>query len=79
MIIECQYCKQQIDVPPYFFNERIEAEEDPIHFMRYYRASVEAKAICPLCGKEFRKIYHQLVSLEDIISLATKGKGVEQR
>ena len=76
MKVECQHCKQLINISPYFFNERITIEEDPIYFRRYYRAHVEAKAICPLCGHEFRKIYHQLVSLEDIISIATKGKGV---
>lgn len=75
MIVECQHCKQQIDVPPYFFNERITVEEDPIYLRRFYKASVDAKAICPLCGHEFLKTYRQLVSLDDIISIATKGKG----
>lgn len=79
MIIECQHCKQLTDILPYFFNERITVEEDPTYLRRYYTASADIKAICPLCGKEFQKTYSQLVPFEDIISLATKGKGVEQK
>lgn len=75
--VKCDRCREEVDVALYLYNAKIE-------FIRYlpsdpedYRAAVDARATCPVCGGEIRKHFAKLVGRADIIKLAV-GKGGEE-
>ena len=73
--ITCNKCKQEVEVPMYFYDAHINTLDS--HMVRereYYRAVVSGKAICPYCGTEIREIFYSEISDEDIIRIATKGR-----
>lgn len=72
MRITCRSCKQEVEVVMYFYNTEILTESvycDP--WKKIYIASVDGKAICPLCGKEIREIFNTRITDDDILWLAT--------
>ena len=69
--ITCIRCKQKVEVSMYFYGERIVTTESFMDFDIEYKALVNGKAICPICGKEIQEIFHSIISKRDIISLAT--------
>ena len=71
MKITCKHCKQEVEVPMYFYNARITTEAYLQLNAEEYRAIINGKAICPLCGTEIREIFHSRISSEDILWLAT--------
>lgn len=71
MKITCKNCKQETEVPMYFYNTRITTETYARLGAQEYKAFVDGKAICPLCGTEIREIFHSRISSEDIIWLTT--------
>ena len=71
MKITCKHCKQEVEVPMYFYNARITTQTYLQFGTEDYRAIIDGKAICPLCGIEMREIFHSSISDEDILWLAT--------
>ena len=71
MRITCKHCKQEVEVPMYFYNSRITSDS----FLQFgtveYKAFVDGKAICPVCGTEIRETFCSTISTDDIIWLAT--------
>jgi hypothetical protein len=72
MRINCRSCKQEAEVIMYFYNTEILTRDDYSELgKKIYIASVDGKAICPLCGKEIREIFHTRITDDDILWLAT--------
>ena len=74
MRITCRHCKQEVDVPMYFYNPRITTETFLQLNTAEYKAFVDGKAICPVCGTEIREIFHSTISTDDIIWLTTRER-----
>lgn len=77
MKVTCNNCKQEVEVPMYFYNERITITSYLQFDTEEYKAFIDGKAICPLCGSAIYEIFHSRISKEDIIWIATKGKGIK--
>ena len=69
--ITCKHCNQEVEVAMYFSQARI-VTLDSMNVPReqYYKAMVNGKAICPLCGKDINEVFHREIHTEDIIKLA---------
>ena len=73
----CDYCKKVITVAIYFSNARITTHNNfEYPGTEYYKAHVNGKFICPLCGEINTKTYHRELCDSDIIELL---KEKEQR
>lgn len=75
MRVTCNNCGQKVEVPMYFHNERITTTSYFQFNTEEYKAFIDGKAICPPCGDTIQEIFHSTISKEDIIWIATKGKG----
>lgn len=69
--ITCKHCNQEVEIAMYFSQARI-VTLDSMNVPReqYYKAMVNGKAICPLCGKDINEVFHREIHTEDIIKLA---------
>ena len=74
MKITCNCCKQEVEIPMYFYNERITTESYMQFGTEEYKAFIDGKAICPICGNEIREIFHSTISKKDIVWLITGEK-----
>ena len=77
MKVTCNNCKQEVEVPMYFYNERITTTSYLQFNTEEYKAFIDGKAICPLCGNTMHEIFHSIISKEDIIWLTTNGRGIK--
>lgn len=71
--IICKHCNQEVEVAMYFSQARI-VTLDNININtpreQYYKAMVNGRAICPLCGKDINEVFYRDIRTEDIIKLA---------
>ena len=70
MLITCQHCKQEVDVPMYFYNHMIIEEHFFLSNATEYKAFVIGKAICPCCGSEINEKFSSIIDDTDIVKLA---------
>lgn len=70
--VTCNKCKEEVNVPLYFYDVHILVEDDPITMHRECVASALGKAICPCCGNEIREHCKCPISANDIIQFATR-------
>lgn len=70
MLITCKHCKQEVNVPMYFYDAMI-TTETYLNLHQDYKAIVNGKAICPACGTEIQEIFYSTISTDDIVWLAT--------
>lgn len=69
-IVECKHCHRKVKVALYFSNARIYTNKDLINFgSDDYRAYVDGRAICPVCGKEIQEVFRHEITAEDITRL----------
>ena len=69
--IQCEGCRNEVEVALYFSNKRIIThEEGALNSVTYYEASCLGEAICPVCGCNISKVFHKLISHKDIVDLA---------
>jgi hypothetical protein len=74
MKVICNNCKQEVEVPMYFYDERLTTTRSHLQLIGEYEASINGMAICPFCGNTIRETFHSMISKEDIIRLATNGR-----
>ena len=72
MRITCRYCKDVIDVAPYFSNPCIIKEDNLLSLLTTYLATVEALMVCPTCGQILKETYKTEITHQDIINLALR-------
>lgn len=71
MIVNCYYCKEDVDVALYFHQHIITSTTFHNYGTIEYKASAVGKAICPCCGYEISKSFSSIISNKDIVKLAT--------
>ena len=75
MRITCNNCKQEVEVPMYFYNERITTTSYHQFGTNEYKAFIDGEAICPLCGDTIHEIFYSTISKKDIIWITTGERG----
>ena len=69
--ITCKHCNREVRVAMYFSDARICTTKDFVdNRADQYKAMVDGRALCPVCGKEIHEIFVQEIIEEDIVSLA---------
>ena len=70
MKITCKRCKEEVEVPMYFYDSQIIKTSFLPTDAETYAAASRGKAICPMCGYEMNEYFHSAISERDIITLA---------
>lgn len=70
MITTCRACRNDVNVPMYFYDIRITTEVFIPGDANEYRAVALAKATCPRCGEEINEKFSSVITRGDIVWLA---------
>ena len=69
--VQCDSCRNEVDVALYFSNKRIIThEENALNNATYYEATCIGEAICPICGCNIKKHFKKAISGKNIVDLA---------
>lgn len=69
--VQCDGCKNEVEVALYFSNKRIIThEEGALNNVIYYEAGCIGEAICPICGCHIEKLFKKTISNKSIVDLA---------
>lgn len=71
MKVTCNNCKNEVEVSMYFNNARIITRHATLYLEEDYIASIDGKAICPICGNHIGEIFHRRITDDDILWLTT--------
>lgn len=71
--IKCDRCKEEIYLPLFFKDMRINTRQYMPHMTTDYIAAATGTGICYCCGNQITKTFESVLSDCTIIKLATKG------
>lgn len=72
--VKCSECKQDVIVNFYYSAPTISEEDDHWNGCKFFRATVNAQATCPNCGKTIIKIYRNDITPAQIVKLAIEER-----
>ena len=73
MLMKCNRCKEESELNPFFTHPSITYRHGALYGVGegYHVASVTAKALCPHCGNTIIDIHERVITIDNIILIAT--------